>query len=162
MQNVGRWMWNVFPFKLNCVFKIIVRWRTQQREIKCFFFSTHQQSSTWKVQLVKKILLINSTPNWPLSFVPVKAACIIKLPIVIFLFSNCAQNYISFLKIMLPLFFNSRLQAINECVKMYDVSLTFSMFWYNLTIFILQHYTCFFLSYLLVARRYFVSYATAN
>ena len=102
------------------------------------------------------------TPNWPLSFVPVKAACIIKLPIVIFLFSNCAQNYISFLKIMLPLFFNSRLQAINECVKMYDVSLTFSMFWYNLTIFILQHYTCFFLSYLLVARRYFVSYASAN
>ena len=25
MQNVGRWMLNVFPFKLNCVFKIIVR-----------------------------------------------------------------------------------------------------------------------------------------
>ena len=45
------------------------------------------------------------TPNWPLSFVPVKVACIIKLAIVNFLFSNCTQNYISFLKIMVPFFF---------------------------------------------------------
>ena len=44
------------------------------------------------------------TQNWPLSFVPVKVACIIKLAIANFLFSNCAQNYISFLKIMLPFF----------------------------------------------------------
>ena len=45
-----------------------------------------------------------ATPNWPLSFVPAEVACIIKLAIFNFLFSNRAQNYTSFLKIMLLFF----------------------------------------------------------
>jgi len=45
MKNVGYWMLDAFPFKLNCVFKTIVRWRIVHvsfgRKFKIVFLGIH-------------------------------------------------------------------------------------------------------------------------